>query len=63
MNIKEKAGDFLIDVAKLIIGGVLLAGIITENVNALVLYLGGSALAAVSIFAGFYFYKSKEKEK
>ena len=62
MNVKEKAGDFLIDVAKLVIGGVVLASIITENVDALVLYLGGSAVAFGLTLLGFYLYKSKEKE-
>jgi len=63
MNIKEKAGDLLIDVAKLVIGGVLLASIISENINTLILYLGGTALSAILILLGFYFYKLKSKEK
>ena len=63
MNIKEKAGDLLIDVAKLVIGGVLLASIITENINTLILYLGGSTVALGLILTGFYLYKLKGKEK
>jgi uncharacterized membrane protein YraQ (UPF0718 family) len=63
MNIKEKAGDLLIDVAKLVIGGVLLASIISENINTLILYLGGTALSAILILLGFYFYKLKSKGK
>jgi hypothetical protein len=59
MNIKEKAGDLLIDVAKLIIGGVVLASIITENINTLILYIGGISFALGLILAGFYLYKRK----
>jgi uncharacterized membrane protein YraQ (UPF0718 family) len=63
MNTKEKAGDLLIDVAKLVIGGVLLASIISENINTLILYFGGTALSAILILLGFYFYKLKSKGK
>ena len=63
MSIKEKAGDLLIDIAKLIIGGVILASIISENVNTLVLYVCGSVCSVVLVFLGFYLYKLKSKEK
>ena len=59
MNIKEKAGDLLIDIAKLIIGGVILASIISENINTLLLYVSGSVISFVLIFFGFYLYKQK----
>ena len=59
MNIKEKAGDLLIDIAKLIIGGVILASIISENINTLMLYISGSIISLVLIFLGFYLYKQK----
>ena len=63
MNIREKAGDLLIDIAKLIIGGVILASIISENINTLLLYVIGSVCSIVLIFLGFYLYKFKSKEK
>ncbi|MCL2040555.1 MAG: hypothetical protein FWG84_00765 [Bacteroidales bacterium] len=63
MNVQEKAGDLLIDIAKLIIGGVILASIISENINTLVLYISGSVCAAMLIFLGFYLYKLKPKRK
>lgn len=63
MNIKEKAGDLLIDIAKLIIGGVILASIISENINTLILYISGFVCSGVLIFLGFYLYKLKLKEK
>jgi len=63
MNIKEKAGDLLLDIAKLIIGGVILASVISENINTLILYIWGSVCVAVLIFLGFYFYRLKSKRK
>jgi len=63
MNIKEKAGDLLIDIAKLIIGGVILASIISENINTIALYISGSVCSGVLIFLGFYLYKLKSKRK
>ena len=63
MSIKEKAGDLLIDIAKLIIGGVILASIISENINTLVLYILGALASFVLIFSGFYLYKFKEKKE
>ena len=63
MNVNEKAGDLLIDIAKLIIGGVILASIISENINTLVLYISGSVCSVILIFIGFYLYKLKSKKK
>ena len=63
MSIKEKAGDLSLDIAKLIIGGVILASIISENINTLILYISGTACAFLLIFLGFYLYKLKSKEK
>ena len=63
MNIKEKAGDLLIDIAKLVIGGVLLASIISENINTMLLYGAGTAFAALLIAFGFWLYNIKKKEK
>ena len=42
MSIKEKADDLLINIAKLVIGGVILTSIISENVNVLFLFIDGS---------------------
>lgn len=41
MNVKEKAGDFILDLAKLVFGGVIISGIITDVVNKWVLYCLG----------------------
>jgi len=59
VDVREKAGDLLIDISKLIIGGVILASIISENINTLMLYISGSVISLVLIFLGFYLYKQK----
>jgi len=53
----------LLDIAKLIIGGVLLASIISENVNTMLLYLIGTIAVGVLIALGFFMYKSKNQEE
>jgi hypothetical protein len=60
INIKEKAGDLLLDIAKLIIGGVVLASIISENINTVLLYIVGTICSFALIILGFYIYKSKK---
>ena len=63
MNIYEKAGDLFVEIAKLIIGGVILASIISENINTEVLYVVGGVNAVLFIFSGFILYKiAKRKE-
>ena len=63
MSISEKAGDLLIDIAKLVIGGVILTSIISENINILVLFIGGTISSLLLILIGFYLYKQRPKEK
>jgi hypothetical protein len=63
MNIYEKAGDLLIDLAKLIFGGVILASIISESINTLALYIIGSIIIIAFICVGFLLYKLKVKNK
>ena len=63
MNIKEKVGDLFIDIAKLVIGGVILTSIISKNINVLFLLIGGTASSIGLILLGFYLYKQKSKEK
>ncbi|MDR1226562.1 MAG: hypothetical protein LBK47_06650 [Prevotellaceae bacterium] len=63
MKIYEKAGDFLLNVAQLVIGGVILAGIMSENVSKYVLYVGGITFTVGLIVAAFIFYKIQNKNK
>ena len=64
MDIKEKIGDLFIDIAKLIFAGVILSSIISENINAMLLFCIGIILFFALILCGFYYYKkSKTKSK
>ena len=62
MNVKEKAGDFMLDIAKLIFGGVILASIIAEDLDKTWIYILGSF--AIIICCGFAFtlYKLSKKK-
>ena len=55
--IAKKMGDFFIDVAKLIIGGVILAGLMKQDLDYAFLIL--CALGAVSAFVGLGIYLIK----
>ena len=63
MNVKEKAGDFLLDIAKLVFGGVILAGIVAEDVNRTLLYAVGSVVFAVCCSVAFITYKRINKKE
>lgn len=64
MNVKEKAGDFMLDIAKLIFGGVILAGIVSDNINRFWLYIiGAIVFVACCVFAFMFFKISKRKEE
>lgn len=53
MNIKEKTGNFLLDIAKLIFAGIIIGGIMTEEINRWVLYLLGLFAFVLIIVIGF----------
>ena len=64
MNLKEKAGDFMLDLAKLVFGGVLLAGIVAEDIDRFWLYtMGCIAFASCCITAAIIFKTIKNKEE
>ena len=54
-------GDFFIDVAKLIIGGVILAGLMKQDID--YAFLAICALIAVSIFVGLGIYLIKASNR
>lgn len=63
MNIREKTGDFMLDIAKLIFGGVILASVVSEDINRVWLYTIGSIVFILSLAVAYIFYKiSKDKE-
>lgn len=55
--IAKKMGDFFIDVAKLVIGGVILAGLMKQEID--YAFLAICALAAVTAFVGLGMYLIK----
>jgi hypothetical protein len=64
MNIYEKAGDLIIDVAKLIIGGVILGAIMLDkgNANVTELYIIGGIVSIIFIAAGFLLYRIHKRK-
>jgi uncharacterized protein (DUF697 family) len=50
---KKEVGKFLLDVAKLLIGGVLLTGVMRHDIPLLVLFLVGGIVTAIVIIIAF----------
>ena len=55
-------GDFFIDVAKLIIGGVILAGLMNQGIDYQLLVLGGIIVTMLSLVFGIYLIKKSNIE-
>lgn len=51
---KKEVGKILIDIAKLVFGGVVLAGIMRQDLPAVSLFLIGGSITALSISVGLY---------
>jgi prolipoprotein diacylglyceryltransferase len=64
MDIYEKAGDLVIDIAKLVIGGILLAAIMLDyNSNSSTRLLAmGSIISVTLIIIGFVLYKFQARK-
>ena len=58
-----KVGDFLLDLAKLVFGGIILTGIIDLNLDKVWLFLLGAFVAAIFICWGFTNYNRGMKIK
>lgn len=52
--VAKKMGDFFIDVAKLIIGGVILAGLMKQDIDYWSLVIGGAIAIVLFILLGMY---------
>ncbi|MDR1004317.1 MAG: hypothetical protein LBL97_04850 [Prevotellaceae bacterium] len=50
---KETAGKFLLDIAKLVIGGVILAGVMQQGISHVNLYIYGGLFTTFCIIVGF----------
>ncbi len=62
MNIKEKAGDFILDISKLVFGGVILASIVSEDIDKAWLYTIGAIVFTLCFCVSFMLYKISGKE-
>ena len=51
----KKLGDFFFDVAKLIFGGVILAGLMKQDVNYWILLVVGAMTIVITVFIGIVF--------
>jgi len=49
----QKAGDYLLDISKLVFGGVILAGVVKISVNYYVLFGIGAAAVVTTAILGF----------
>lgn len=52
--IAKKMGDFFIDVAKLIIGGVILAGLMKQDIDYLILAIVGGIVVTLFVVFGLW---------
>lgn len=63
MNVKEKTGDFFLDISKLIFGGIILSSIVNEPINKWVIYSLGLFFSLLLTILGFVLISnSKQKE-
>jgi len=51
---KEQFGRYLLDISKLIFGGAVIAAIMRQNVNFLIMVAVGSSTAMLAALGGFY---------
>ena len=52
-NVGLEAGKFCLDIAKLIFGGVILAGLMKQDIDYLSLFFVGLGVVAIFAFLGF----------
>jgi hypothetical protein len=60
---KKELGKILIDIAKLVIGGVILAGLMRQDIPPVYLFVVGSIAAALLIIIGLYLIKDNDNNK
>jgi uncharacterized protein (DUF983 family) len=62
-SIKEKVADFLLDIAKLIFGGVVLTQVIDTGLETWTVYLIWTPILLLIVFISFYILSRKKKGK
>ncbi|MDR3350211.1 MAG: ABC transporter permease [Prevotellaceae bacterium] len=61
---KKEVGKILIDIAKLVFGGVILAGLMRQDLSAPLLFAVGSTVTALAMSIGLYLiWLDKENNK
>ena len=60
---KKELGKILIDIAKLVIGGVILAGLMRQDIPPVYLFVVGSIAATLLIIIGLYLLKDNNNNK
>ena len=63
MKMKTEAAKFLLDVAKLLIGGILLAGVMRQDIPPKVLFPIGGGVTLLFIIAAFVLIWKNDKNK
>jgi hypothetical protein len=63
MNIYEKAGDFLVNTAQLVIGGVILANVMAQNINTILVYSLGVGTVILFLISAYVLYRLSKKNK
>ena len=58
-----EAGKFCLDIAKLVFGGVILAGIMQQGIEFNSLFLTGLGVVLLFVVFGFYLIKQSNKKK
>jgi len=59
---KKELGKVLIDIAKLVIGGVILAGLMRQDIPPVFLFISGSIVSVLMIGFGLGFISWAEKD-
>ena len=62
VSMKKDLGKYLLDISKLVFGGVILAGIMSSNVNKWVLFLIGGVVCIITLLFGLRLVTTKDKE-
>ena len=60
---KKELGKILIDIAKLVIGGVILAGLMRQDIPPVYLFVVGGIVSALLVTVGLYFIKDNTNSK
>ena len=58
---KKELGKYLLDISKLVFAGVILAGIMSSNVNKWVLFLIGGVVCIITLLFGLSLVTTKDK--